>query len=131
MKNIYLYINTASALEIIIGLINNSSFLARKKIKAPRRQSEKLLISIDKLLSDHKIRLNKLSGIIVADKGSSFTSLRIGILTANALAYGLGISVQSEDNFLKHGLKNKDIKSLNIVTPIYERPVNIGMAKRY
>jgi tRNA A37 threonylcarbamoyladenosine modification protein TsaB len=130
MKNIYLYINTASASEIIIGLINNSSFLVRKKIKAPRRQSEKLLVSIDKLLSDYKIQLNKLSGIIVADKGDSFTSLRIGVLTANALAYGLNISVQSEGDMLKTGLKLKKRKSLDVVEPIYERPANIGVSKK-
>lgn len=131
-----LYIDTSQAAEIVIGLILKGDFLIRKKVKAPRRQSEKLLPAIDKLLSDRNFSLSDLKRIVVVNQGDSFTSLRIGVLTANALAYALRIPVVpasllnesgKEKSNIKLGLKN--FSSQNIVEPIYNREANIGAIK--
>lgn len=51
------------------------------------RPSESLLASIEKLLSKHNLALNEVGGYACAIGPGSFTSLRIGLSTAKALAY--------------------------------------------
>lgn len=121
-----LYINTASNEEIIIALREGERLVARKKFSAPRRQAEKLLPEIDKLLKAKKVRLGDLEKIVVANRGGSFTSIRIGVITANALAYALKIPVEAE---VLAG-KNKRFGSYSIVEPIYDREPNIGKSKK-
>lgn len=121
-----LYINTVSHDEIIIELRDRGSVLISKRISAPRKQSEKLLPAIDKLLKIKKVKLDKLTKIIVASYGGSFTSLRIGVITANALAYALNVPVEAEDR----SKKNKEFSGYSIVEPIYDREPNIGKAKK-
>lgn len=121
-----LYINTVGHDEIIIELRDKEGVLARKKISAPRKQSEKLLPAIDKLLKTKKIKLKELKKIIVANYGGSFTSLRIGVITANALAYALNIPVEAETKMKKV----KEFSSYSIVEPIYDREPNIGISKK-
>ncbi|MFZ4631610.1 MAG: hypothetical protein ACOYL8_00190 [Patescibacteria group bacterium] len=121
-----LYINTSLPNEIIIKIIKDDKDLFIKKIKAERKQSEKLLPSINNLLISKKIKLNQLKKIIVANFGGSFTSLRIGVITANALAYALNIPVEAE---IKNK-KNKSFSKYSLVEPIYDREPNIGISKK-
>lgn len=121
-----LYINTTNRDEIIISLKNGDKILATKSINAPRTQAEKLLPAIDRLLKSKKIKLSDLEKIIVANYGGSFTSLRIGVITANALAYALKIPVISENKIKK----NKEFSDYSIVEPIYDREPNIGISKK-
>lgn len=121
-----LYINTASNEEIIIALREGAQLIAQKKIIAPRQQAEKLLPAIDSLLKSKKIKPAALKKIIVANRGGSFTSLRIGVITANALAYALKIPVEAEP---KTARKNKKFASYSIVEPLYDSEPNIGRSK--
>lgn len=122
-----LYINTVSSEEIIIALYDKAKLIVEKKISAPRRQSEKLLPAIDKLLKSKKIKLTDLKKINVENYGGSFTSLRIGVITANALAYALKIPVEASSKINK---KNKKFGVYSIVEPIYDREPNIGISKK-
>lgn len=120
-EELALYINTAEAELMIIGLQQGADFLVKEEIKAPRQQSEKLLVAIDQLLVKNKFNLSELKKIIVKQTGSSFTSLRIGVLTANALAYALKIPVvaaEGNDKLLSSQL------GIRIVKPIYQRKVS-------
>ena len=136
-EDLELYIDTSQAAEIIIGLLLNGDFLVRKKISAPRRQSEKLLPAIDKLFFSRDLSLHDLKRVIVVNRGDSFTSLRIGVLTANALAYALRIPVVDASWIEKAGQnkqshKNLGLKSFSgqsIVEPVYNREANIGVTK--
>ncbi|MFA6513954.1 MAG: tRNA (adenosine(37)-N6)-threonylcarbamoyltransferase complex dimerization subunit type 1 TsaB [Patescibacteria group bacterium] len=120
-----LYINTASYDEVIISLSRGPKKIAQKKFKAGKSQAEKLLPAIDKLLLAKKIKLSELKKIVVANYGGSFTSLRIGVVTANALGYALGIPVEAES-----GIKiPKKFSGYSIVEPIYNAEPNIGKAK--
>lgn len=121
-----LYINTTAHDEITLSLSNEAGVLISKKIKAARQQSEKLLPAIEKLLLSKKIKLNQLKKIIVANVGGSFTSLRIGVITANALAYALNIPVEAESKIKK----NKTFSKYSLVEPIYDREPNIGISKK-
>ncbi len=122
-----LYINTTAHDEMTIGLRQGDKILANKKISAVRTQAEKLLPAIKNLLASKKIKLNQLRKIVVANQGGSFTSLRIGVITANALAYALKIPVAAESKSAK---KNKKFSSYSLVEPLYDREPNIGISKK-
>ena len=81
-----------------------------------------------------------IKGIIVENKGGSFTALRIGIVTANALGYALGIPVASSKFPEKasgprgftgkvKSLKLKNSTKYSVVMPEYEKEPNITVKK--
>ncbi len=119
-----LNINTADNDYLIVSLNEKNKLIAEKKVGARRRQAEKLLPTINQLLSQNKLKLSDLKGIKVASQGDSFTSLRIGILTANALGFALKIPVLPLENQQK--LASKKIAGQLLVVPQYNRPPNIG-----
>jgi len=143
-----LYINTTAHDEIIIALYPDAlsagsqkkmplspvGAIARQKIKAVKNQAEKLVPAIDKLLQKNDVKLSALKKIIVAPRGGSFTSLRIGIITANALAYALKIPVEAEPVTGADGkiikIKTKKFGSYSLVEPSYDREPNIGVSKK-
>lgn len=117
-----LSINTTNRDKIGIALREGDRVVVRKEFEAKYSQAEKLLPAIDKMLASKKIKLSDLAAIKVASKGdasTSFTALRIGVVTANALGYALGIPVRG-----RSGAKDKRKKSLifNVIEPIYPAP---------
>lgn len=88
-----LYIDTTKNSEITIALKSRDIIIDEIKIEAPKKQSELLLESIQKIISQNKFDIKMIKKIRVENSGGSFTSLRIGIATANALGYALGIPV--------------------------------------
>ena len=131
-----LYLNTALKDEIIIALKKGRNIIARKRMKTYHNQAEKLVPGIDNLLKSKKIKLSALKKIVVANSsprlssgeasGGSFTSLRIGVITANALAYALKIPVEAEE---KNIGKRKKFRSYSIVEPLYDCEPSIGAPK--
>ncbi len=129
-----LYIDTTFNDKIEIALFSQMnkkySLLSRKEIPANRQQSEKLLPGIINLLKKNSSDFKDLKMIAVSNEGGSFTSLRIGVVTANALAYALGIKVRAAI------LKNKEIifkekgfikiNKHEIVEAIYNKEASIG-----
>ena len=103
------------------GRMNN----IRRRLSAPRRQAEKLLPLIVKMMKDSKITWSEIESISVQNTGESFSALRIGILTANALSYALQIPVSAFDGeaplFFAGGQS---------VKPRYQSEPNIGKAKK-
>ncbi|MBI4122468.1 MAG: tRNA (adenosine(37)-N6)-threonylcarbamoyltransferase complex dimerization subunit type 1 TsaB, partial [Parcubacteria group bacterium] len=89
----YLYLNTTERDSFTIALLVGERIVKRRTVKSERKHSEKLLKSIAGMLKQSKTPLSDIKGIAVVQGPGSFTSLRIGIATANALAYGLGIPV--------------------------------------
>ncbi|MFA6171746.1 MAG: hypothetical protein WC715_04860 [Patescibacteria group bacterium] len=110
-----LYINTIKndSTKIEIGIFKDGKKIAGKEVRARYAQAEKLLPLIDKMFADKRLAakarkgkkpgvkiikgkpgLKDIKEIAVANKGGSFTSLRIGVVTANALGYALGIRVR-------------------------------------
>jgi len=128
-----LFINTASYDEIIITLLlPDGQKIKSKKFKAPRQQAEKLLPAVAKILLVANKELKDITKIQVVVTGGSFTSLRIGVVTANALAYALNISVEAvsaSGEILKNQAAKK-FATYNIVTPQYDREPNIGVKKK-
>jgi len=113
----YLFIDTSDVEELVVALVNDRcDFLAEKRVGAKYKHSEKLLSEIRKL-GNWEIRKIKLEGIIVVKGPGSFTALRIGVATANALAFGMGVRVvgvkrkkeiKGIREFGNSGIRNKD-----------------------
>ena len=116
-----LFINTASPEMMTLALLNKKGeVLVKKKIEAKYKQSEKLLVEIERLsppdyqqrkvsatqnggcpkgkiekLRNKEIKggIKSLRGIIVVKGPGSFTALRIGLTTANVMAFTLDIPI--------------------------------------
>lgn len=145
-----LYIDTVLKDKIVLALIKeNKGFfqlIAFKKMKSTRDQAEKLLPGIDALLIKNNFSNKKIKKIFVNNHGGSFSSLRIGVVTANALAFALKIpiiaasifdetgdfnlSYKKGDNLKINYLKgNKSFSSYYLVEPFYNSEPNIGPKK--
>ena len=122
-----LYINTTQNNLIEIAVKDKNKLVAYKKFESRRTQAEKLLPAIEKLLKGNKLRLSNLDGVEVENRGGSFTSLRIGVVTANALAYALGLAVKGEGE-IKAVNSNKN--KFNVVEPFYDREPEITVKKK-
>jgi len=120
-----LYINTTQNNFMEIGIKDKNKLVAVKKFKSHRTRAEKLLPAIEKLLKANKLKLSNLGSIEVENRGGSFTSLRNGVVTANALAYALGIPVTGSK---KLGVRSKR-GSFSVVEPLYDREPEITMKK--
>jgi len=121
-----LSINTTNRNKIEIALKEGESVVARREFEAKRSQAEKLLPEIEKMLKAKKIKLSAISGIEVAnesDPETGFTALRIGVVTANALGYALGVPVVGEAG---EGRKQKKPLGFDVIEPIYNREPDIG-----
>lgn len=120
-----LYLNTVKedSSKIEIKLAKGNIIVAKKVVGAKARQSEKLISAIDSVLKQAGAGLNKIKRIQVENSGGSFTALRIGIATANALAYSLKIPVEG-----KNGTKIKNKHDFDIVKPIYDKDPNITIS---
>ncbi len=115
-----LTIDTGSSDEIEVSLSKGGQII-KSKIKAPRQQAERLLPLIEKMLLKHGISWRRIKEIRVQDEGGSFTSLRIGVLTANALAYALGVPVRA-----MAGGESFSFEGGQAVKPRYGSEPNIG-----
>lgn len=87
-------INTADPQWLIISLYSGKNTLATQKIESRHAQAEKLLPLVEVILKEMGGRLSDIKKVVVASAGSGFTSLRIGVATANALAYALNIPIE-------------------------------------
>lgn len=123
-KNMILYIDTTQGDIIEIRILDNKKVIAQKKASAKYAQAEKLLPLVGKVLKKNKLSFNDIKEIKVNNKGGSFTSLRIGVVTANAIGYALGIPVEGE---LGGKLKGK---KLDVVAPMYSGEPNITIKKK-
>jgi len=115
-----LFIDTTANDYLRLRLIAKGGFLAEKKVRVNRNQSEKLWPALAELFKANKIKKQDIKKIIVANGRGSFTALRIGIAAANALAFAWGIKVADENGDFKrsHGLQ--------LVEPRYTKEANIG-----
>ncbi len=121
-----LYLNSVkdNSQKIQVVLLENGQEVISRQAKARRAQAEKLLPLVEKVLKRANKSKKEIKKIIVKNKGDSFTSLRIGVVTANALAFALGVKIE--------GTAAKPIKKqgLTIVRPIYTTEPNIGLNKK-
>ncbi|CAN5422289.1 hypothetical protein BH10PAT3_BH10PAT3_1110 [soil metagenome] len=76
-----------------IGLYEGSSRLNYKSWEAHRRLAETIHLEISAMLKNSERSLKDVGGIVIFAGPGSFTGLRIGFSTANALVYSLNIPI--------------------------------------
>lgn len=99
---------------------------------AGRKLSRQLLAQIEAVLKRNRSGWDRLEGIIIFAGPGSFTGLRIGFTTANAIAYSRQIPVVSAGgkNWQKNGLGDlKQAKPGNYPSPDYGAEANITLPK--
>jgi len=138
-----LHINTTKGDEIEVVLRSGDKAVARKKVSARFAQAEKLLPLVNKILRDNKLGLKDVEGIMVNNEGGSpasgrgisFTALRIGVVTANALGYAIGCRT-SDVGFRRSdfGFRMSDVgcrkRGFDVVAPIYDKEPNITVKNK-
>ncbi len=115
-----LIINTTQPNLIILKLKKNSAIVTETEFDTNRNQAELLLPAIEAFAKKNKIKLKDLEAIEVVNGAGSFSSLRLGIVTANALGYAFNIPVHDDSDLVMK------TKGLNIIDPIYNAEPNIG-----
>lgn len=80
-------------------LINDGRILAERIWQDSKNDVEKLVPTLDEMLSECGLDKSEISEIIVVSGPGSFTSLRTGVAFANALASGLGAKLYGLDTF--------------------------------
>ncbi|MFA6254696.1 MAG: tRNA (adenosine(37)-N6)-threonylcarbamoyltransferase complex dimerization subunit type 1 TsaB [Patescibacteria group bacterium] len=129
-----LVIHTADQKQVFVGLIKSGKLIAKKEFLAPYQQAEKLLSAIGNLLKAKSYQLQAINGIAVVSGPGPFTALRIGVTTANTLAWALGIPIVGIKLNEFHNLSQlvavieKKIKKASvgkIIEPFYDKEPNI------
>lgn len=126
-----LLLHTSSP-TIRIGLADGERVVAREEFPAARDLAAMLADRIREFLETHRLKLEALKTIAVHQGPEGFTTLRIGVTTANAIAYALGIPVVGVAGIvpdLETLLEKSQITAptpSGTVVPMYSKPPDIG-----
>lgn len=134
MKN-FLFIDTSERTTKIAVFSRGLDFNHVIEWDGGQNQSEELLSKVDELLTDGKLTISDLSGIVVVSGPGSYTGLRVGVASANALAYALNIPVsevtfQEKEDFNKIVESSRKAKINSPVLVIYNHPPHITTPKK-
>lgn len=88
----YLFINTTQK-ESIIMFFQDENIIDFYIWESSNNQSEELLVNINKVIKSNNKSLKDLKGIVVITGPGSYTGIRVGVATANALAFSLNIKI--------------------------------------
>ena len=135
-----LVIDTSDGKSLSVVLAKSrGAIIVGRTIPTDFDQSAKIFPLIEKELKASQFKLTDLKGIGVIQGPGGFTSLRIGISTANALAYALqipvvGISLSASKDY--KSMAQKTLRRLSksakksVVIPRYGREPNITRPKK-
>jgi len=125
--------------EAILYLFDKKLKLIKKSnYKGSNNLSEQLLINIEEFLSALNISKKSLTGIVARRGPGSYTGLRIGLTTANFMAYSLNIpivgyeeDVENKSNLSKISAEiEAQGEKFNIpIVPLYKNPPYITKKK--
>ena len=128
LTEIILFIDT-STISTVVAVLNNDKILDKVVWNGSGELSDSLLVKIDELLKKLNISPHDISSIAVNPGPGSYTGLRIGISTANAISWSRKIPIRSAK------LEGSKIifltpPSINAVIPIYSGLPNITRPKK-
>lgn len=124
-----LLIDTSEELTKIALHEDNLSVIREKECTLNGNLSERLLLEVDQILKEAKCGISDLTKIYVNEGPGSYTGLRIGITTANFIAYSLDIPIIGFKNGERTANRKKDdLYGKGFVSPVipsYSRPPHI------
>lgn len=129
MTKFLLFIDTSTN-NSVIAVLNSDKVLDKVVWDSSGELSNSLLVKVDELLKKLNINLSDISSIAVNLGPGSYTGLRIGISTANAISWSRKIPIRSAK------LEGNKIifltpPSINAVIPIYLGLPKITRPKKY
>ncbi|MEK7072690.1 MAG: tRNA (adenosine(37)-N6)-threonylcarbamoyltransferase complex dimerization subunit type 1 TsaB [Patescibacteria group bacterium] len=136
----FLIINTAMGKSLEVILAKNNDDFNIKEIEGEYKQAENLLPLIGESLNNWQKKISDITGIAVVTGPGGFTALRIGVVTANVLAYALDIPVigltlnefKNNRQLVAQAInKLKNAKSGGVVVPEYGREPNITVSPKH
>ena len=134
IKKFILYINSIEAEpKLTLFDLENFEQVSEKVITDKNQLSETILIEIDQILKKSNIKKSDLAAIVANVAPGSYTGARIGITTANFLAFSLDIPIFPT---IDETLSKKYLSELKItgefnapVLPTYKAPPFITKSK--
>lgn len=123
-----LSIDTSKNEYIELTLVENGDIIDSITTKAKYKQAEMLLPAIFDFFSANNKGFKDLKKVKVANFGESFTSLRLGVVAANTLAFTTGAElVEINEGGAENTVKPQ--KKLAIIRPKYNKKPNITIKK--
>jgi len=127
LENLVLYLDTAND-ETKIAVFDSSKLIGKKQWNGRGDLSETLLVKIEEQLKENQVKLSQLEKIAVNPGPGSYTGLRIGIISANFLAWSLGIPVVA-GKISRGGLSIAGETNLGFILPKYLKPASVSKPK--
>ncbi len=111
--------NSSSEIMLVLGVGKSKKTKVVKQTQF--KQAELLLPAVKDFLNENNVELKDISEIYVANTAGTFTALRLGVVTANALGYALGVPVKGVTKEKVASSK----KEFDVVKPKYSKEPNI------
>ncbi len=92
-RNAILALDTATTRAVVAIGRADGGRLGLTAWRVGYRHGEELLPAIERLLREVEVSLAQLTGIVAGTGPGAFTGLRVGLATAKALAYALGLPI--------------------------------------
>ena len=92
-RGFVLAIDTSGTRALVALGQADGTVAAERRWTAGYRHGEELLARTDEMLRAQGVMLADLAGVVVGTGPGAFTGLRVGLATAKALSYGLGIAI--------------------------------------
>ncbi len=101
---------SSSSAEASAALVMPNSIVASKKLGGTSH-SKTLMPAIDEMLNEYNVSLSDIDGIAVDIGPGSFTGVRIGVATANGLAFGANKPIIGVTSLLalRHSIPKYDV----------------------
>jgi tRNA threonylcarbamoyladenosine biosynthesis protein TsaB len=123
-----LYLETGTDNSTIAVLVGDK-IVAKKTWDGRGELSETLLLEVDNLLSNIEMTLSDISLITVNPGPGSYTGLRIGLSTANAISWSKSIPIVPA-RLINGKMKFLSGKNDKLVSPLYNQPPKITKSKK-
>lgn len=82
-----------------MGLAEDDRLIATARLDATRRHARDLTAAVGRLLAESRWTVHEITGVVVSLGPGSFTGLRVGIASANTLAYVTGCRLVGVETF--------------------------------
>src|SRR5829696_6432985 len=82
-----------------VGLARGGAVVRSSRLEETRRHARDLASTVDAMLKTEGLSPRDLTGVMVSRGPGSYTGLRVGLISAKALAYATGCHLVAVDTF--------------------------------